>query len=230
MDGGDLVFQLHIADVTVATSDPTGQTVATATIPVTTEIARWHLATDELKEARDLHQLRLARAIHPVAESDEGKSEAEKAVEQQATADLVASIELRDIDADLSVRSTQDIPLNIDSPTVRGLIVLAPAAIIGLRATGGIEAWKQPKSRAKLPGVGGLRAVSIDSVGIKSTAFVIKDSTKVETGKITVSNVHDASVEIKGVYPPGLKTIDATIGKAIAEDIKWDLAYKPPPK
>jgi len=195
------------------------------------EIARWHLVSAEFARALGLHDVPLSRLRQPAAKPDDpNESAADKAKKERESDTLLKSVELQDIDANLSVRSKKPIPLTVTTPSVRGTVTMAPDAIVGLAAGGLVPAGERPRSRPGLLRPGGLHAISLDGVNFDSVDLTVGSATKATTGDIHIERLTDSFLSIDALYPPRPQTLNARIARAVAHDIHWDLAPKPPKK
>jgi hypothetical protein len=209
----DLVFGLHITDIS---TDPEG--FSGETTPIVYEIVRWTLATDEIKPASQDHLLRIGRILHEALGPSTGGG--------GSSAIDARTIELQDIDADLSIRSKDPIPLNLTTSSATGTITMSPNAVVGLKAGGFIPASVRPAARSALPGAGGLKPISLDEVNFDKVDLMIGGTTQVTTGSIQIKDLKDGTFDIDALYPPHPLTFDARITSAVAHDIHWDLAPK----
>ncbi|MET0414742.1 MAG: hypothetical protein ABW022_01810, partial [Actinoplanes sp.] len=199
MERNDLVVGLHLADV----GDQWGNSA-----PVLYELARWNLATDEVRPAAVQNRLRLARAINPAPSGSSGGG---------GPVDL-DSLEIRDIAADLSVRSGGPIPLNFTSNAASGRVVFAPDALVHLRMAGFVPGTTRAVARGPLPGGPGLRAISLDQVNLTEVAVTLSTGDRVTTGRIELRGLRDGTLSFAGHQP---MVFDARIVQAVARSIVW---------
>jgi hypothetical protein len=208
-ENGYLYFALHLLDL------PSGPDSNEPPIPVLHDIARWHIPSDEFVQVTMQHRVRLARLAEPVPLPGSGGGGSESDA-------MLRSMEFQDIDADLSIRSDAPIPLPIASPSLRGRIVMSPNALIHLRAGGYIPASIRPRARRSLPGLGGVRAISMDELNFDSVDLTA-GNTRLTTGSIEIRNLHDGRLDMWAVYPPQPRIFEAAITSAVARNIQWNL-------
>lgn len=182
----------------------------------------WKLEAPDLTKAQ-ANQLALYAAIFeqkpdekkPPPKDDEEKKKRED--EAAKATDAKNSIELRNIDANLSVNNTDPIEIKIKGSLAAGTIVLGPNAIKRLHVTGGLppivaqpmrEAGAQPKELD----------VELDAVNVDKVALEI-GSHQLDTGKITIDGLANASVGFADLKTP--TKLSGTITEAHAYNIHW---------
>jgi len=148
-----------------------------------------------------------------------------KAIKTQAILD---SLEIRSLDADLSVENAAPVPIPIKSQTVNGSITLSEHALMHLTIKGGIPPVVKPEGR---PGTNpgaldvGLEAVKLDSVDLKMVdPAPSTGSHQLKTGSIKVGTVHDVRVVLDSLFGRPQR-ITGTIN-AHAENIHWSKLAK----
>ena len=145
---------------------------------------------------------------------------------------LKETLEIRKVDAKLSVRNAGPLPVTIGSDAVRGTVTLSDKALLNLRVSGGIPAVTPPPQR---PGTNpgalslGLDALKIDAVDLTLYDYgspaapgelpPIKSMSHVETGRISITEMADASLTFDNVFTP--HRLVATIKRAHADRIRW---------
>lgn len=204
LEGEDLVFRLRLTDITVLDVGPP--------IPVTKELVRWNLFGGEVRQAQKENLVRVFRLTRPAPDPDKDPDE--------PSALHLDTLEFQDIDANLGVRSKNPIPITFKSPGARGEIKLAPDALIGLRAKGGVPGAVRPLARASIKKPAGLEGIELDELNFQSVELHI-GWTEVTTGTIEVRGLKQGSLTFKGHTP---QVLDARITSATAKNISWILA------
>jgi hypothetical protein len=120
----------------------------------------------------------------------------------------------------LSVKSKTKIPIDFTRGPMKGVVDLAPDALIGLRVSGGIAGDIRPASRWSDTEPTGLSAVSLDAVYIEDTRIELGTGPEVTTGSIVITKLKDGHVGFNRHTPVDF---EATIEKAVAKDIVWKL-------
>ncbi|TDN90917.1 hypothetical protein [Microbacterium sp. BK668] len=162
--------------------------------------------------------------------SEKDKTEfLEKAAASKITAD---SLEIRKLDARLSIRNQNAIPIPISSDAAKGSVTLAPDALLNLTVKGGIPAVVTPSARGGT-NPGGL-ALGLDAFKLSAVDLTLYDRgpspskgvpgpvtglSTLRTGVITISDLVNASVTFRDLQHPDRLT--GTITKAHAENISW---------
>lgn len=165
--------------------------------------------------------------LKKMSEEDRKKYESGK----KAAQEMMASLELRRLDADVSMRNTVPIRVPISSDGAKGSIVLSKDALMNLRLRGGIPAGVQPAEREGT-NLGrldlGLDGFSLDSVDLTLYAYAppekkgdpnLTGTSALRTGKITIGALKDGALTFIDLDRPARLT--GTITKAHAENISW---------
>ena len=197
---------------------PTRRTVVTRGGPITVtdekrpddvdwiSILSWDLTNDfDLEEARK-DRFHLWTAIFRMSKG-KGPTEESRA--------LMNSLEIRSLDADLSMQNTQPIPIPITSDSVNGSITLGDHALMNLTIKGGIPPVVSPEGR---PGTnpGGLN-IGLDAIKLAGVDLKISDH-QLKTGSITIGKMKDARIVFGDLFRP--LRISGRIN-AQAENIHW---------
>jgi hypothetical protein len=165
-----------------------------------------------VRQAQKENLVRVFRLTMPAPDPDKDPEE--------PSALHLDTLEFQDIDANLSVRSKDPIPITFTSPGARGDIKLAPRALIGLRAKGGVPGVVRPPARASIKKPAGLEGVELDELNFQSVELHF-GWTEVTTGTIEIRGLKQGSLTFKGRTP---QMLDARITSATAKNISWILA------
>ena len=163
-------------------------------------LVSWRLPTDQVAGARDRHLIRIVDLLNP---------ERDRTAAPSTDPSWAGQIQLWGLVADLSVRSTDPIPVPIDTEAVTGGLVLSPNALVDLHAEG------------NLPGPGGLHTVNIAQINVKETDLLVRGA-GVATSGITVTGVHDTEVRIGRGNT--LQRVSGQITSATARNLRWNPA------
>jgi len=160
---------------------------------------------------------------------DDRKEYEEKKAEGERT---LNSLELRRLDADLSIRNDRPIPLTISSEGVSGSLMLSKNALMNLRVNGGVPAVSPPPQRGGTnPGAlkFGLDSFGLDSINLTlydiapkakpTDPSVLTGMSGLKTGQIKVDGLKDGSLTFDNLFTP--RRLTGTITKAHAENISW---------
>ena len=160
---------------------------------------------------------------------DDRKEYEEKKAEGERT---LNSLELRRLDADLSIRNDRPIPLTISSEGVSGSLMLSKNALMNLRVNGGVPAVSPPPQRGGTNPGGlkfGLDSFGLDSINLTlydiapkakpSDPSVLTGMSGLKTGHIKVDGLKDGSLTFDNLFTP--RRLTGTITKAHAENISW---------
>ena len=222
---------------TTVYTEPTGPGEMPVAVTVTDEkrphdgwqdILTWDVTSDlDLEEARKdrFHLWTAIFHMHKDAAPTDKDKAWKKAIKTQAILD---SLEIRSLDADLSVENAAPVPIPIKSQTVNGSITLSEHALMHLTIKGGIPPVVKPEGR---PGTNpgaldvGLEAVKLDSVDLKMVdPAPSTGSHQLKTGSIKVGTVHDVRVVLDSLFGRPQR-ITGTIN-AHAENIHWSKLAK----
>jgi hypothetical protein len=209
-----LVLGLHLGDIDTDLIAPlVGLGGGVGKVPIRKELVSWTLDTGEIKEAHDEHRVRLFRLIN--RNKSAGKDDGPDPID-------IDTIELRDILANVSVRSKNKIPISLDRPPVVGRIELSPDALVNLHIEGGVAGAVRPAARTGTVAPRGLSAIGLDKLSFDSVALQIggPKGTTLTTGAITVTKLKDGRLDFVGQSP---SVLEATIERAVARDITWKL-------
>lgn len=122
------------------------------------------------------------------------------------------SLSINGIAADLSLTNAREIPVELGEGN---RIVFAPNAVAHLAATGVIGGRAQG---------GATRPGRIDPIRLESAALssvnLVFGGTRVDTGRIEITELHDARITFDGLRP---QLLEGAIRRATADNITWRL-------
>ena len=184
-------------------------------------IMQWDLHPVDLAQARD-DKFGLFTAVFQQYHDPSKKSD--PAVDERQS----DSLEIRSLDADLSLLNSGPLPISISSESINGTVTLSDKALMNLTVHGGIPAVHPPAAR---PGTNpgaldiGLNALKVDSIDITMVdAAPSTGAHQLTTGTVKIESVTGARLSFdKEGWPSEFR---ATITKAHAENIRWSKAAK----
>jgi hypothetical protein len=134
---------------------------------------------------------------------------------------VIDTLEFQNILANLAIKSTKPIDVSFIRSTVFASLTLSPDALIGLHIEGGVAGKSRPASRLGTAAPMGLSAISMASLRFDQTNIVILGGgPSITTEAITITKLRDGRVGFWNQKPTDL---DATIEKAVARNIRWQL-------
>jgi hypothetical protein len=170
-------------------------------------VAVWSLDTDEFRQADRHSQIRIWRLLNL-------EGPARVTLDEPATPSTGPSgpspVELRGIDALLSVRSARPIPIDLGAASggkVTGTVTLARNALADLHVTG------------QLPGGTGLQQTGLAQARVDSLDLRVPGTVKLGTGAITIDGVRDLDFRMSPSWDPQL--LSGRVTRAQARNITW---------
>jgi hypothetical protein len=211
--------------------------------PVWFDILTWDLGWADLSKARadkfslwaaifDLHK---TPPLTPAQLADESDAAREKRLTKEAELrDVLDSLELRKLTADLSIRNTAPLPLTISSEAAKGSITLSKDALMNLHVDGGIPAVVPPTQRPGTETNPGKLDLSLDGFKLDAINLTLYDYeppakagdpkkltglSSLRTGKIQITDLINGALTFNDLFQP--RRLSGTITKAHAENISW---------
>jgi hypothetical protein len=203
---------------------PEGQTIITSDANRPDDfdwisIMQWDLHPVDLAQARDDKFGLFAAVFQQYHDPSKGSNPAEDERRSE-------SLEIRSLDADLSLLNSGPLPISVSSTSINGTVTLSDKALMYLTVHGGIPAMHPPAAR---PGTNpgaldiGLNALKVDNIDITMVdAAPSTGAHQLKTGTIKIETVTGARLSFdKEGWPSEFR---ATITKAHAENIRWSKA------
>jgi hypothetical protein len=175
-------------------------------------IMSWHLASGEVRSVRDHHLLPLWRCLHP--DSADRAWVAEKIA--IGLSPPSCSLSIGSIDADLSLVNCNQIELSLGGGNE---IVLAPNAVVHLRAAGGLGG--RTASGSDLPGA--IELISVDRATVARLHLEFGSRT-IATDSIEIRELTDTRLTLNGPKP---QMLTGRITGATADNIRWRAPRSP---
>ncbi|MEH0845826.1 DUF4157 domain-containing protein [Micromonospora sp. CPCC 205711] len=201
LDGDDLVYRVHLPAVAPEGAPPPDSDV---------DLLRWSLTSGEVQQARAEHLVKLNRLLRPTAASRDDllHTVADLGSDEPST-DPPGRLDIRNVDADLSVNNPREITLPLGGANE---VVLAPDALVGLRIGGGMSRGAGGHGRP-----GALRPISLSSARVARVNLLF-DGLGLSTGQIRITDLTDCSLTFDGLSP---QLLQGRITRAVAEHIRW---------
>jgi hypothetical protein len=207
------------------------------------DILTWDLHGVDLDRARadrfslwtaifDLHSSPKPSTAELLKETPDERKERE--AKEKESQDVIDSLEIRSLTADLSIKNQGALPLTISSDAAKGTVTLSDNALMNLHVSGGIPAVHPPAAR---PGTNpGALDVALDALKVDNVDLTLYDYADpnpkdpaappkltgmqaLKTGTITIKDLTDASITFNDLFHPLRFT--GTIKTAHAENIRW---------
>jgi hypothetical protein len=206
VNGCDLELWLRTPSLPIQIPD------AAQTVLSDLRIMSWHLASDEVRSVRDYRLLPLWRALHP------------DSADRTWVADRIASglggpsesLSIGSIDADLSLVNRNQIVLPLGGANE---IVLAPNAVVHLKAAGGLRG--RTASGSNLPGA--IELISVDRATAARLHLAIGGRT-VDTDSIEIREFSDTRISFSGLKP---QMLTGRITSTTVNNFRWQLSRSP---
>lgn len=185
----------------------------------------WDLHPVDLQRAM-VDRFALWSAIFRLKQTPDAGTLAERTAARLQQRAILDSLEVRRLVGNVNVRSNAPIPVPIDSPKVKGEIVLAKDAVMGLTFAGGIPAVAMPSVRDSIDpprrhGLDiGLEALTLDRVWLAITG-----GGEAETGTITIEWLREAHLSFSQVHRFTPSRLKGTITSARAKNISWNAPH-----